>query len=140
MGKKKKRLPGYVTVIGEGTEVAGGLRFWGGLHIDGRVTGDVCGLSEDGCALTLGRSGVIQGNLDVAHVVLDGKVIGDVRAADRAILASGARIEGTLHYGVLEMAEGAEVNGKVLRIGELQGGEHGRPVSESDKQVGASVD
>lgn len=113
-----KRLPDYVTVIGEGTEIAGVVRFAGGMHIDGKVIGDVIGVSENGCALTLGRTGVIEGDLDVARVVLDGAVIGNVRAAQRAELAPGACIEGSLCYGVLEMAEGAEVNGKLLRTDE----------------------
>jgi cytoskeletal protein CcmA (bactofilin family) len=118
--RKTKRLPDYSTIIGEGTEVNGGIRFCGGMHIDGKVVGDVSAMSEDGCALTLARSGVIRGNLEVAHVVLDGAVSGDVRAAHRAVLASGARIEGDLYYGALEMAEGAEVNGKLFRTDGVQ--------------------
>jgi cytoskeletal protein CcmA (bactofilin family) len=113
---KKIRFPDYATIIGEGTEVAGDIRFDGGLHIDGKVTGDVSGISQEGCALTVGGSGTVEGNLDVAYVVIGGTVVGDVRASVRAELAPGARIEGTLYYGVLEMAEGAEVNGKVLHI------------------------
>ena len=120
MAKKKRRLPDYVTIIGERTEVAGGIRFSGGMHIDGTVVGDVSGQAEDGCALTLGQRGTIQGNLDVAYVVLDGAVIGDVRASRRAELASGARIEGNLHYGDLVMAVGAKVNGKLLALDEIK--------------------
>jgi cytoskeletal protein CcmA (bactofilin family) len=117
MFKKKQLLPAYSTIIGEGTEVAGGIRFSGALHIAGKVSGDIKGLADgNGCALTLGQSGSIEGSLDVANVVLDGAVIGDVRAANRVELASGARIEGTIYYGVLEMAEGAEVNGKLVHI------------------------
>ena len=116
MRKKKQRFPTYATVIGEDTEVAGGIRFAGALHVDGKVTGDIKGLSDSDCALTLGRSGTIEGRIDVAHVVLDGTVIGDVRASSRAELASGARVEGTIYYCVLEMAEGAEVNGKLLHM------------------------
>mgnify|MGYP003573646028 FL=1 len=43
-------------------------------------------------------------------------MVGDVRAALRAELASGARIQGTVYYGLLEMDEGAEVNGKLVHI------------------------
>jgi len=120
MIKRRRRFPAYATVIGEGTEVKGGVEFAGALHVEGKVAGDIKGISEDGCALTLGRGGVIEGNLDVPHVVLDGTVIGDIRAAYRAELASGARIEGTVYYNVLEMAQGAEVNGKLLHISEDQ--------------------
>jgi cytoskeletal protein CcmA (bactofilin family) len=116
MAVKRRRLPPYATVIGPGTEITGDVRFQGCLHIDGKVTGEVVGQVEGGCALTLGASGVVEGNLTVAHVIVDGTVIGDVRASERAELASGARIEGTVYYGVLEMDEGAEVNGKLVHL------------------------
>ena len=116
MRKKKLRFPPYATIIGNGTEVIGEVRFDGGLHVDGKVVGDVTGGAEERCALTLGPTGIIEGNLDVPYAVLGGTVIGDVRARHRAELASGARIEGTLYYGLLEMDEGAEVNGKLVHF------------------------
>jgi len=114
------RLPDYATIIGEGTEIEGDIRFYGSIHIDGKVIGDVSGMAEDGCALTLSQSGIIRGDLEVAHVVLDGTVIGDVRASHRAELAPGARVEGDLYYDALEMAEGAKVNGKLLHVDQAQ--------------------
>ena len=98
----------------------GKVRFVGALHIDGKVVGDVGGQSPDECALTLGQSGVIEGDVDVAHVVIDGTVKGDVRATYRAELKSGARIEGKLYYGRLQVPEGAEINGELVRIDESQ--------------------
>ncbi|MEA3275401.1 MAG: polymer-forming cytoskeletal protein [Pseudomonadota bacterium] len=120
MRKKKLRFPAYATIIGPGTEIDGDIRFVGGLHVDGKVTGDISGQSEGDCGLTLGEAGTIEGNLDVAHVVIGGTVIGDVRATQRAELASQARIAGTLLYGALDMTEGAEVNGKLLHIDEAE--------------------
>jgi|GEM_PF-5021719 len=79
MRKDKQQLPDYRSIIGEGTEIEGKIRFAGALHIDGKVIGDVSE-SSDECALTLGQSGVIEGNVDVAHVMLDGTIKGDVRA------------------------------------------------------------
>lgn len=112
----KGRLPPYATVIGAGTEILGNVRFRGGLHLEGRVVGDVTGQAEPGCALTLGASGVIEGNLTAAHVIIDGTVVGDVRASDRAELGTGARIQGAVFYGLLEMDEGAEVNGRLVHV------------------------
>ncbi len=120
MRKKRQRLLAYSSIIGEGTEIVGEIHFIGALHIDGKVVGDVSGQSSDGCALTLGQPGVIEGNVDVAHVMLDGTVKGDVRATYRAELKPGARIEGKLHYGRLEVPEGAEINGALMRIDERQ--------------------
>ncbi|CAD7856452.1 MAG: hypothetical protein [Olavius algarvensis Gamma 1 endosymbiont] len=119
MGKKRQHLPAYDAVIGRNTEVIGDIRFVGTLHVDGKVMGDVIGRSPEGCALTLGQLGIIEGNVDVAHVVLDGTVKGDVRATYRAELDSEARIEGKLCYRVLN-ARGAEINGELVRIDEFQ--------------------
>jgi cytoskeletal protein CcmA (bactofilin family) len=116
MPRKKLRFPSYTTFIGKGTEVIGEVRFSGGLHVEGRVVGDVTGDPKQASGITLGSGGVIEGNLDVAYAVLGGTVIGDVRANGRADLTDGARIEGTLYYGVLELDEGAEVNGKLVHI------------------------
>jgi cytoskeletal protein CcmA (bactofilin family) len=113
MPKKRPRFPAYATLIGKDTEICGGIRFMGGLHVDGKVTGDVIGLSDEGCAVSVGQSGVIAGNVDVAFVVIDGSITGDVRAVHKAELASGAKIQGAVCYGALKMAEGAEVNGKL---------------------------
>lgn len=137
MKKKKIRFPAYATVIGHGTDVNGTLHFFGGLHVDGRIVGDVeaeGGASGSGSALTLGTSGVIEGNLTVPHVVIDGTVVGDVRAALRAELASGARIQGTVYYGLLEMDEGAEVNGKLVHISDAE--ESTRPQSGKELETG----
>ena len=119
MRKKKLRFPPYATIIGKGTEVIGEVRFDGGLHVGGKVVGNVTGDAEQECAITLGGEGVIEGNLDVPYAVLGGTVIGDVRASRRAELTSGARVEGTLYYGLLEMDEGAEVNGKLVHVDDM---------------------
>lgn len=119
MGKKKKfSFPPYETLIGKGTQVEGNVRFVGGLHIDGHVLGNViAGIAPTGeAAVTLSATGVIQGNLESPFVVLDGRVEGDVHASERALLAAGARISGTLYYGALTIDDGAEVQGGLVHL------------------------
>jgi cytoskeletal protein CcmA (bactofilin family) len=116
--KKKFRFPPYDTLIGKGAEVQGNLRFVGGLHVDGKIHGDVIAeIAPTGeAAVSLSATGVIDGNLESPYVVLDGRVTGDVRASERAILAAGARIEGTLYYGALTIDEGAEIHGGLVPL------------------------
>jgi cytoskeletal protein CcmA (bactofilin family) len=120
MRRRKPSFPAYRSVIGLGTEVTGSISFDGGLHVDGRIVGDVTGRHcESGApasAISIAATGVVEGNLDVPHVVIDGTVYGDVHAAQRAVLASGARIQGTVFYGTLEMDRGAEVDGKLVPL------------------------
>lgn len=120
MGKKKKfNFPPYDTLIGKGTEVEGNLRFVGGLHVDGLVRGHV--IADTGptgeAAISLSATGVIEGNLESPYAVLDGTVMGDVRATERVLLAAGARIQGTLYYGALTIDDGAEIHGGLVRLG-----------------------
>jgi len=132
MAKKKRQLPAYNSFIGGDTEVRGDIRFAGALHVDGKVIGDITGKSSDECALTLGQSGTIEGDVDVAHVVLNGTVKGDVRAIQRAELDSGARVEGKLYYRALQVPEGAEINGEVVHIDDALTSEFLSPDQEEE--------
>ncbi|MET0066584.1 MAG: polymer-forming cytoskeletal protein [Candidatus Thiodiazotropha sp.] len=119
--KKKFRTPRITTVIGSGTEIRGDITFRNGLHVDGVIRGDVISDPEDPAAtLTLSEMGTIDGNVKVGNVMLNGTVIGDVIASNRVELAPKARIKGTLTYAMLEMAMGAEVNGKLVHANDQE--------------------
>jgi cytoskeletal protein CcmA (bactofilin family) len=47
-------------------------------------------------------------------VVLNGRVNGDIYGTERVILGAKARVLGNVHYTVIEMALGAEINGKLV--------------------------
>jgi cytoskeletal protein CcmA (bactofilin family) len=49
--------------------------------------------------------------------VLNGTVKGDVQAGERVELGATARVIGNVHYRLIEMAIGAEVNGKLVHEG-----------------------
>ncbi len=49
-------------------------------------------------------------------VELRGTVRGDIHASGRVALGPGARVEGDLHYGAIEMAAGAHIKGKLVRL------------------------
>lgn len=118
-GNKKKLSSVRVdTLIGKGTVITGGVSFVGGLHIDGRVEGNVTAGDNSGTMLVLSENGSIQGEVNVPNIVINGIVDGDVHSSGHLELASNARISGDVYYNLLEMAVGAEVNGKlVLRKG-----------------------
>jgi cytoskeletal protein CcmA (bactofilin family) len=117
--KKKFRAPRITTVIGSGTEIKGDITFSNGLHVDGVIKGDVMSDPQDPYAtLTLSELGTIDGNVRVGNVMLNGTVVGDVIASNRVELAPKAKITGTLTYAMLEMAMGAEVNGKLIHATE----------------------
>ena len=102
------------TLIGRQTEILGDIRFSGGLHVDGKVKGNVSTQADGSGALWVSESGVIEGDVAVTTVVLNGSVTGDVHATERLTLAAKARIVGNVHYKLLQMEPGAVVNGQLL--------------------------
>jgi len=69
----------------------------------------------------LSERGTIEGEVKVPNVVVNGSVIGDVHAAGHVELASQARVHGNVYYSLIEMAMGAEVNGKLMHQIEKNG-------------------
>lgn len=122
MVRKRFKAPKVSTVVGQGTQIKGDLLFEGGLHLDGEVIGNVSGEQGNGSTITVSEHGTIEGDVRVDCLVLNGKVIGDVYANERVELASAARVSGTVYYRFLEMAMGAEVNGKLVHTEELVAG------------------
>ena len=101
------------TLIAAGTTIRGDVHFTGGLHLDGTIEGSVAAEGTD-AVLTLSEHGRVIGEVRVSNAVVNGAVTGDIYAAERLELAGNARISGNVHYKLLEMAAGAQVNGKML--------------------------
>ena len=111
---RKLKLPPIATVIGVDTRISGDMTFVSGLHIDGVVKGNVTGLPDTKSTLVISKGGRIEGDVKVENLILDGIIIGDVFACKRVELAAGAQVTGTVHYQLLEMAMGAQVNGQLI--------------------------
>ena len=102
------------TLIGSSTSVQGDIEFSGGLRIDGRVTGNVRVVPGAKASLSISEHGVIEGSVEAPQVVLNGSVNGDIVASDRVVLGAKARVRGNVSYGVIEMALGAEITGRLI--------------------------
>ena len=61
-----------------------------------------------------------EGGVTVPYVVLNGIVKGDVFASSRVELGPTARVTGNVYYNRMEMAIGAEINGKLVHQPEGQ--------------------
>lgn len=111
---KKRRTTRIDTLIGQQSEVAGDVHFSGGLHVDGTIKGNVIADNDASSMLSLSDHGTIEGEVRVPFVVLNGVVQGDVHASEHVELAANARVTGNVYYNLIEMAIGAEVNGKLV--------------------------
>jgi cytoskeletal protein CcmA (bactofilin family) len=118
IGKKKVSNNQVSTILGQGAEIVGDVIFSGGLHIDGVVKGNVTGTEDSDAVLTLSELGSIEGEVRVPIIILNGAIKGDVLSSERIELASKARVTGNVAYNLIEMAVGAEVNGKLTHFEE----------------------
>jgi len=102
------------TLVGQGTEINGDLVFSGGLHVDGKINGNVIAEEGSTAMLILSEFGRIEGEVKVPNMVLNGEIVGDVYGSTRVELAPKSRINGSVYYNLIEMAIGAEVNGGLV--------------------------
>ena len=115
MFKRRDRTTARIdTLIGRSASIQGDVEFSGGLHIDGRVTGNVRVVPGGAATLSISEHGVVEGSVEAPQVVLNGTVKGDIVAAERVVLGAKARVLGDVRYGVIEMALGAEITGRLI--------------------------
>jgi len=107
-GRDSRQTARIDTLIARNTRIQGDVVFAGGLHLDGRVQGNVRAEPGTGGTLSVSEHGSVEGSVEVASVVLNGT------AAERVVLGAHARVQGNVHYGVIEMEIGAEIRGKLV--------------------------
>ena len=115
---EKDELGQIDTLIGRSANVQGDVEFAGGLHVDGRITGNVRATAGLPASLSISEHGVVEGSVEAQNVVLNGRINGDIFGSGRVVLGAKARVQGNVHYGEIEMALGAEIVGKLVpRVG-----------------------
>src|SRR5438132_990954 len=77
----RKKQPAIRSLIGEGTQVHGELRFDAGLRIDGEVLGDVVA-TEPSSLLVISEHARVQRKVMSGHVIINGQVQGPVVITD----------------------------------------------------------
>lgn len=111
---KKSTRHNYDTLVSSKTELVGDIRFSGGLHIDGRIKGSVIAEENSNAVVRISDHGLVEGEVRAPHVIINGQVVGDVYSTEHVELAENASVIGTVHYNLLEMVMGAQVNGNLV--------------------------
>ena len=112
-GKTNKPSP-IDSLIGAGSVIEGNISFTGGLRIDGHVKGNVRATGNKPGTLVLSELAKVEGEIDVAHVVINGTVAGPVRASEYVELLPKARVTGNVAYKSIEVHVGAIVMGQLV--------------------------
>ena len=119
-GKKSENKPsGRIdSLIGAGTRVEGSIRFAGGLRIDGEVVGSVeAAEGASSSTLVISEHARVEGAICVAHLVTNGMVVGPVTVSESLEMQSKARIVGNVDYVLIEMHQGAVIEGHLVHRG-----------------------
>lgn len=117
-GRKKPHAPQKQidSLIGAGTTVQGDVNFSGGLRVDGHVRGHIHSTGDSPATLVISEKAVVDGEIRVSHVVVDGAVNGPIYASEYLELLPNAKVIGDLNYKTLEMQVGATVDGRLLHL------------------------
>ena len=102
------------TLIGAGARIEGDLIVSGGVHLEGQVRGNVRAGPGAPAVLSIAPQGLVEGSVEVPRVVVHGAVRGDIRASEKVELGATARVSGSVSYGVIEMAAGAVIEGRLI--------------------------
>lgn len=114
-----KQANGQVdTLVGRNTHVVGDLEFSGGLYIDGKVTGTIRAVPGTEAMLSISEHGLVEGDILVPNVVVNGQLIGNIRQAQTVELLANGRIQGNVEYLVLQMSGGAAITGQLNQLRE----------------------
>ena len=112
-GKSNKPSP-IDSLIGAGTTIEGDITFVGGLRVDGHVMGNVRATGGKPGTLVLSELTKVEGEIDVAHIVVNGTVAGPIRATEYVELLPKARVTGDVCYKSIEVHVGAIVMGQLV--------------------------
>jgi cytoskeletal protein CcmA (bactofilin family) len=90
-------------------KIVGDVETSGILKIEGTVQGSIRGARQ----VQVGRTGVIQGDVQAEEIILGGKVVGTVTATERVEIQNNSTIEGDVHTRSIVVFEGGLLNGNV---------------------------
>lgn len=113
-GKTSKPQNRIDSLIGGTTRIEGNVFFSGGLRVDGVVRGNVCALPDQPGTLVISEHARVDGEVQVAHLVVNGTINGAVHAVETLELQSSSKVKGDVYYKSIEMHQGAIVEGRLV--------------------------
>ena len=104
------------TLISKSSEIIGDIKFSDDLEIQGLVRGNIHA-SSDKSTVRIIEGGRVEGEIHAPKVIINGDVKGDVHCSEHVELAAKANVDGNVHYNLIEMVKGAQLNGNLVYAG-----------------------
>jgi cytoskeletal protein CcmA (bactofilin family) len=108
------------TLISKEAEIIGEIQFSGDLEIQGLVRGNIVAKPDTGAMIRVVEGGRVEGQIHAPKIIINGQVQGDVYSSEHIELAAKANIEGNVHYNLIEMVKGSQVNGNLVYAGPVK--------------------
>jgi len=96
------------TLLGRGAAFEGKLTFDGTVRIDGRFKGEV--FSDD--VLVIGEGAHVEAEIDIGEVIIQGTVVGNIKAKRSIEIHAPGRVKGDLHTPSLQIDKGVVFEGR----------------------------
>ena len=96
------------TLLGRGTSFEGKLTFEGTVRIDGKLKGEI--FSDD--TLIIGEGAYVEAEIDIGEVIIQGTVIGNVKAKRSIEIHAPGRVKGDLTTPSLQIDKGVIFEGR----------------------------
>lgn len=109
----RQGLGEITTLLGRNTAFEGKLTFEGTVRLDGRFKGEV--FSDD--TLVIGEGAVVEAEIDIGEVIIQGTVIGNVKAKRSIEIHAPGRVKGDLHTPSLQIDKGVIFEGRSFMEG-----------------------
>lgn len=91
------------TIIGKDTVITGTVDVKGGLRVDGTAKGKV--ICDE--SITIGPTGVVESEIEAGTIIIAGRLVGNINAAEKVELQAKCEVEGDIHTKSLVIEQGA---------------------------------
>jgi cytoskeletal protein CcmA (bactofilin family) len=111
---RREGLVGEInTLLGRGAAFEGKLTFEGTVRVDGKLKGEV--FSDD--VLIVGEGAYVEAEIDIGEIIIQGTVVGNIRAKRGIEIHAPGRVKGDLHTPSLQIDKGVIFEGRSFMEG-----------------------
>jgi cytoskeletal protein CcmA (bactofilin family) len=111
---RREGLVGEITtLLGRGATFEGKLTFEGTVRVDGKLKGEV--FTDD--VLVIGEGAYVEAEIDVGEIIIQGTVVGNIRAKRSIEIHAPGRVKGDLYTPSLQVDKGVIFEGRSFMEG-----------------------
>jgi cytoskeletal protein CcmA (bactofilin family) len=102
-----------LTTIAAGLKISGEISGTTDLYIDGETQGKV---RLPNARVTVGPNGRVQADIEAREIIIEGTVLGNLKASERLHLGAASRVQGSALTPRIAIEDGARLRGKVEMV------------------------